>query len=311
MAFTERTRKYLVIFLIIGWAITLFFSAKPPEKLYRNSQILMGTFWDVLSCDKEASRIVFGQAQRIEQLLSKYQAKSEIFRLNQQGKLKVSPDTFYIIKKSKELSQATEGAFDITVAPLVDLWGFTNQKFRLPSNKEIRAALKLIGSDKIILHENNNMVEFKIPGVKIDLGAIAKGFALDCAVRELKKNGINSCLINAGGQVYALGDRFGKPWRIAIKNPRNEGVTSALELKNQSASTSGDYEQFFLKDKKRYSHIINPKTGYPAASGITSVTVIANSGLVADALSTSIFVLGKEKAEKLLNKFQSVKAEIY
>jgi len=271
----------------------------------------MGTFWEVTSPDKKASQIVFSQASRIEQLLSKYQSDSEISRLNRRGKLKVSPDTFYLIKKSKEFWKASNGAFDITIAPLTELWGFTNQKYRLPSNHAIKDTLRLIGSDKIILRESDNMVEFKLPGMKIDLGAIAKGFALDCAIKKLKENKIDSCLINAGGQVYALGDRFGKPWRIAIKNPRNKGITGNLELKNQSVSTSGDYEQFFFKDKKRYSHILNPKTGYPADSSIAAITVIADTGLEADALSTAIFVLGKEKTKELLRKFPKAKAKIY
>ena len=121
--------------------------------------------------------------------------------------------------------------------------------------------------------------------MKIDLGGIAKGFALDCAIKKLKEHNINNCLINAGGQVYALGDKLGKPCKIAIKDPRQPGISGTLELNNQSVSTSGDYEQFFLKNGKRYCHIIDPKTGYPADTQIFSVTVIANDGLTADALS--------------------------
>jgi len=107
----------------------------------------------------------------------------------------------------------TSGAFDITVAPLVDLWGFTGHEARVPGNAEIKDTLKLVGSDKIILHENDNVIEFKSPGMKVDLGAIAKGYAVDCAVAKLKLAGIKSCLINAGGQIYALGDKSGSPWK--------------------------------------------------------------------------------------------------
>ncbi len=318
MAFTPKTRKYLVAFLIIGWLFTLIYSflRHPPQyppqvkKLYRDNRVLMGTFWEVTSPDKEAAGIVFAETSRLEQLLSKYIPDSEISRLNKAGKLKVSPDTFYIIKKSRELCSATGGAFDITVAPLVDLWGFTDRKFRVPEAAEIREVLTRVGSDKIILHENDNVVEFKIPGMKIDLGGIAKGYALDCAVKKLKAKNIRSCLINAGGQVYALGDKFGQSWKVAVQGARKAEITGALELKNQSASTSGDYQQYFLIGNKRYCHIIDPATGYPAQAGIASVTVISGSGTEADAFSTAVFVLGKEKAKTLARKFNNLEIKI-
>ena len=319
MAFSAKTRRYLIAFLILGWSITLIYyllRTNPPKsllktkQLYRDNRLLMGTIWKVTSPDKQAGAIVFSEASRIEQLLSKYIPGSEISQFNRLGKLKVSAETFYVIKKSQELYHLSQGAFDITVAPLVDLWGFTNQEFQVPSDDKIHAVLKLVGSDKIILHEKDNVVEFKIPGMKIDLGAIAKGFALDCAVKRLKENNINSCLINAGGQVYALGDKSGTPWKIAIQGARKAEFAGTLELKNKSASTSGDYQQYFLIGKKRYCHILNPKTGYSAESGIISVTVIADSALEADALSTAAFVLGKERAKTLATKFNNLEIKI-
>ncbi|MDD5120305.1 MAG: FAD:protein FMN transferase [Candidatus Omnitrophica bacterium] len=303
MAYNARIRKYLVAFLITGWAVTLLFYAAPKKKLYTDNRVLMGTFWEVKSPDKAAGRIVFEEASRIEGLLSKYLADSEISVLNRKGKSKVSPDTFYVIKKAKEFWQETDGAFDITIAPLIRLWGFADKKYTVPKNSQIKAALKLVGSDKIILHEKDNVVEFSNQGTEIDLGAIAKGFALDCAVNKLKKAGINNCLINAGGQVYALGSRFGKPWKIAIKNAQENRQSNILELSSRSASTSGDYEQFFFKEGRRYIHIINPKTGLPVDSGTSSVTVVDKSALVADALSTAFFILEAEGRKNLEAKF--------
>jgi thiamine biosynthesis lipoprotein len=154
------------------------------------------------------------------------------------------------------------------------------------------------------------MVELKIPGMKLDLGAIAKGYAVDCAIKRLKGQGIKSCLISAGGQIYCLGTNSGKPWRVAVKDPRNPGLLEKLELKDAAVATSGDYAQYFIKDNKRYSHIMNPKTGCPSESGVASVTVIAPDGLTADALSTAIFVLGKEKGQALANRFPGVKVKI-
>jgi len=303
MKYSPRIRKYLLVFLIIGWGIIFIHQLKKPAKLYHDNRMLMATFWEVVSADKKAGPIVFSEVSRIEQLLSKYIETSEISRLNRLGRLKVSPDTFYIIKKSKEFWQLSNGSFDITVSPLVDLWGFKNQEYVVPGDRKIKAALKLIGSDKIILREKDHEVEFKLPGMKIDLGGIAKGYALDQAVKKLKENKINNCLINAGGQVYALGENAGLAWKIGIKRARGADLSGRLEIKNQSVSTSGDYEQFFSKKGKRYSHIIDPKTGYPACSGVISVTVVAPSGIDADALSTAAFVLGKRGAEELAKKF--------
>jgi len=303
MRYSPRIRKYLLAFLIIGWGLIFINQPKKPARLYHDNRVLMGTFWEVVSADKKAGAIVFSEVSRIEQLLSKYIESSEISRLNLLGRLKVSPDTFYIIKKSKEFWQVTGGSFDITVGPLVDLWGFKNRQYTVPAEKKINSALKLIGSDKIILRERDLLVELKLPGMKIDLGGIAKGYALDQAVKKLKENKINSCLINAGGQIYALGERSGQPWKIGIKRGRGSDLSERLEIRNQSVSTSGDYEQFFSRDGKRYSHILDPKTGYPACSGVISVTVVAPSGINADALSTSAFILGKRGADELTKKF--------
>ncbi len=278
--------------------------------LHKDTQVMMGTFVEVISPYKDAPKIVFAEIRQVENLLSKYKEDSEVGKLNQLGKLKVSPDTLYVLQKAKEFWQLSDGAFDITVGPLIDLWGFTDKKYRLPGREEIEKTLNTVGFDKIIFNISDNVVKFKLPGMKIDLGAIAKGYAVDCAVKKLKEHGIKSCLINAGGQIYCLGDKFGKPWRIAIRNPRKDGLWDYLELKNKAVSTSGDYEQYFSKGNKRYSHILNPKTGYPTDSGIISTTVIANDGLTADALATSIFVLGKEKGLELAKKLKNVKVEI-
>jgi thiamine biosynthesis lipoprotein len=280
------------------------------QELYKDRRIAMGTFVEVISPYREASGIVFSEIKRIEDLLSKYNPDSEVSRLNKGGEIKASPETFYVIKKAKEFWQASYGAFDITVGPLVDLWGFTEKEYFMPTKEEITKVLGSIGSDKIILNDSDNVVKFMASGMKIDLGAIAKGFAVDCAVKKLKESGIKSCLINAGGQIYCLGEKFNRPWQVAVKNPRSRGFADYLELKDQAVATSGDYEQYFIKNNKRYSHIFNPRTGFPADSGVISVTVIATDGLTADALATAIFVLGKEKGLALADKFPNVKVEI-
>lgn len=301
--------KVLIFVLIVFFLSGLSGCKNAP--LYKETQVLMGTFVEVISADKEAPGIVFEEIARIEGLLSKYKESSEVFRLNKKGSLPVSKDTLEIIEKAQKFHIITGGLFDITVGPLMDLWGFTDKNYSFPVDEDIKRTLDFIGSDKIIVNRNESMVEFKIPGMKIDLGAIAPGYAVDCAVRCLKEKGIKSCLINAGGEIYCLGDRQPrKAWRVAIQNPRKNNFSGYLELKDKAVATSGDYEQFFFKGGKRYSHIINPKTGYPCDSGVISVTVIAPDCLTADFLATAVFVLGKDKGSALAKDFKGVEIKI-
>jgi len=280
------------------------------KKIHKDTQVLMGTFVQVISPEADAAGIAFKEIKRVEGLLSKYDSDSEISRLNRQGTLSASPETFFLVKRAREFSQKSGGAFDITVAPLVELWGFKDKRYRIPGGDEIKSALRLVGADKIILQEANNVIKFKVPGMEVDLGGIAKGYAVDCAAAALKSAGIKSCLINAGGQVYCLGDNSGKPWNIAIQDPRKDNFVEYLKLEDSAAATSGDYEQYFIKDGKRYAHIIDPRTGYPAASGISSVTVVGPEGLSADALATAVFVLGEKQSELLLKSFPEYKVKM-
>ncbi len=330
--YRTKFRRFLILILIVSWGIVFFnlrLSTKQNHQLYKDTYVMMGTFVKVTSPDKKAKDIVFAEIRRIENLLSKYKADSEVSKLNEMSgnfptfhpedpeqsegdegsykSLRVSPETYSIIKKAKEFWLISDGAFDITVGPLLDLWGWTDKQFTVPKEQDIKNILTKIGSDKIILNKKDTVVKFMVPGMKIDLGAIAKGFAVDCAVDKLRKAGIKNCLINAGGDIYCLGDKLGKPWEVAIQNPRAKGTLERLLLKDQAVATSGNYEQFFLKDKARYSHIFDPRTGKPSDSGLASVTVIAADCLTADALATSIFVLGKVKGEELVKKFSDVK----
>jgi len=279
------------------------------QPLYRDTRVLMGTFVEVVSTDARAQKIAFDEIKRIEDLLSKYRPESEISRLNRAGKLQVSAETFALLKTCKEFSAATDGAFDVSVGALVDLWGFTDKKFRVPSEQEIAAALAKVGSDKIILNESGTTVEFSSPGLKIDLGAVAKGYAVDRSIEKIKQAGINSCLINAGGQVYCLGNNRGRPWKVAIKNPRGRGVVGFLELHDAAVATSGDYEQFFTAQNKRYAHILDPRTGYPAQKAVQAVTVTADSGLTADVLATAVCVVGQDEGQALVKKYAGARIE--
>ncbi|MBI4972887.1 MAG: FAD:protein FMN transferase [Candidatus Omnitrophica bacterium] len=299
---------YLVVLVLL--VVLGFLCGCQSRYLYKDSRVMMGTFVEVTSPDKQAAGIAFAEIKRIEDLLSKYKPESEVSQLNKTGKIKASPETIYVLKKAKEFWLASEGAFDITVGPLVQLWGFKDKNYYVPKDEEIKKILNLVGFEKILFKDNDNVVEFSFPEMSIDLGAIAKGYAVDCAIDKIRAAGITSCLINAGGDIYALGNRFGRPWRIAIQDPRGKKFFAYLELENQAIATSGDYEQYFLKRQKRYAHIFDPQTGYPANSGLVSVTVVAGDCLTADALATSLFVLGKDKGQKLAEKFPQTKIKL-
>jgi thiamine biosynthesis lipoprotein len=314
-----QKKKYLVLILICLIALGLFsffatlsahtwFKAKPG--LYQQNRVLMGTFVEVISPEKAAAEIVFAEIERVENLLSKYRQTSEIARLNEEGELAVSADTAYLLRKAKEFWLKSGGALDITVGPLLELWGFNDKNYRVPKKREIKNALRLVGMEKIVFAEGDNVVKFRIPGMKIDLGSLAKGYAIDCAVKKLKQYNIKNCLINAGGDIYCLGDKLGKPWEIAIQDPRQDDFLGKLRVQDKAVATSGDYTQYFTRGNSRYAHVLNPRSGYPANAGIISVTVVAPQALTADALATAIFVLGKRQGMKLAARFQDIKVTI-
>jgi len=297
----------VIIIIAVGAGI---FLASKKRKLYKQSYVMMGTFVEVISPDKRAPFLVFCEVDRLDNLLSKFKPESDISKLNQFSRMRVSDDTLYVLRQSREFWIKSAGAFDVTVGPLMDIWGFTDRKFKVPKPQAIKDALKRVDMNKVIFDDATKTISLAAPGMKIDLGAIAKGYALDCAIRKLKDNGITSALVNIGGEVYCLGDNFGQPWVIVVRSPRGEYVSRGVKIKDQAVATSGDYEQFFISNNKRYNHIMDPKTGRPADAGVTSVTVIADSGMDADALSTSIFVLGKKKGLKMLEAFPHSKAII-
>ena len=273
-----------------------------PFELHTDTHVLMGTFVEVISPDERAAGIVFDEVKRIEKLLSKYDPESEISRFNRTGHLKASADTYDILKISREFWRETHGAFDITVGPLLDIWGFTKKDYRQPSEAQILETMKKVGTDKLVFDDAQQAVTAGVPGMKLDLGAIAKGYALDRAAQKLRSAGITSCLINAGGQVLALGHKSLQPWVIGIRDPGGKPAKRHVMLTDQSASTSADYEQYFTFGRKRYGHIFDPKTGYPVQSDIRSVTVIASSATTADALSTSLYALDKDARDALIKK---------
>lgn len=278
--------------------------------LYHETEIAMGTFVEVVSADPRAAAITFREFRRLDKIFSLYDETSELSRLNKTGELHVSDDLFEVVKKAKEAYVKTDGAFDATVGPLALLWKKAIRDGRLPDDSEVRRALSRVGMDKVALDEVSRTISLA-SGVMLDLGGIAKGYAVDKAVAKLREAGINSALVNAGGNMFCLGKNQGRPWRVGIRDPRiAHYLKGKIALEDRGVSTSGDYEQFFIRDKKRYSHIIDIKTGYPADSGIVSATVTAPDAMTADILSTTLVVTGKERGFSVLKRFPGASARL-
>ncbi|MCX5687626.1 MAG: FAD:protein FMN transferase [Candidatus Omnitrophica bacterium] len=280
----------------------------------------MDTFCEI-SCysndkDKAISAInaAFKEMERIENVFSKFDENSEVSRINKLAgldKLSVSKEVFNLTERSIYYSRISEGAFDITVAPFMDIWGFVLRHNSIPDTDAIEKALKYVGYKNIELKSEDMSIKFLNKGTKIDFGGIAKGYAVDRARDILISRGIKNSLINLGGNIFALGNAPGKKnWKIGVQDPRNKGkLLHSFELTDRAISTSGNYERFFEIKGKRYSHIINPITGIPC-QGIISVTVVADSAEEADALSTAIFVMGEEKGLNLAKSIKSIKVLI-
>ena len=236
---------------------------------------------------------------RLEALLSVTDDTSDIGRLNASGVTDVSPDTAEIIKYAMQIGEETGGALDITIYPVLKEWGFTTGNHKIPDDETLDTLLQRVDFTQIQI-DDGTLSNVTLPtGVQLDLGALAKGYASDKAAEILKKNGIESALINLGGNIMTIGSNpsSGDPWRIGIRNPfaLDESI-GVIEVSDRAVVTSGSYERYFTVGGVTYHHILDPVTGYPADSGLVSVTVIGDSGLMCDALSTALFVMGAEKA---------------
>ena len=240
----------------------------------------------------------------LDDLLSTGKADSEVSKLNTTGKAKLSATGTELMKRSLELNKKTGGLFDITIYPLMELWGFTTKDYKVPSEGEIQKALKNVGSDKIIFDEATGEVSFKNKGVKIDFGGIGKGYITDELVKVLTEENVESAIINLGGNVFGLNKKpDGSLWNIAIRDPNNpESYMAAIRLENSAVITSGGYERYFEENGIRYHHILDPRTGKPSNSNLKSVSIVSKDGTLADTLSTSLFIMGEKEAANFWRK---------
>lgn len=254
----------------------------------------------------------------IEQKMSLSIDSSEVNEINRQAGIKpvpVSEDTFEVIKKGVFFSELTEGRFDISIAPITQLWNIGQDGQRIPTDEEIEKALSLVNYELISIDEEKRTVFLEKEGMKIDLGGIAKGYAADKVIQEFKDLGIENALVSVGGNIKVVGENIQKdrPWRVGLRHPRGaRGSHFALtDLHDgETVVSSGDYERYFTENDIRYHHIFDGRTGKPSRTDIIGVSILTNNSMFADGISTSIFLMGSKDGMALINELEGVEAVI-
>lgn len=282
------------ICLAVLLCLTLCSCAKTE---YKKSIFAMDTVMDltVYGESEDALDAAEEEIKRIDTLLNRGNENSEIYQINNKKTAELSDETAELIKTAVGISEKTNGAFDITTAPVTDLWGFYGGNFRVPTDSELKTALDGVGYKKIQLDGRN----IAIPeSSSIDLGGIGKGYASDRVIEVLKNNGVKSAVISLGGNVQTLGKKpDGQAWKIGITDPMDKSrLLGTVRVTDCAVVTSGGYQRYFEADGVTYHHIIDPATGRCTDSGLASVTIIAKSGTIADGLSTALFVMGLDNA---------------
>ena len=301
-------RRFVPLFFI------LFSQTYATCETVRDVRHKMGSRFEITAVHADpdtAQRAIdaaYAEIDRLEEMISSWREHSETSRVNRNAgvaPVPVSNELFNLIRRSLKISELTGGAFDITFAGAGRLWDFKNKK--MPTPQAISAALHRIDYRRVHLDAAARTVFLETPETRIGFGAIGKGYAANRAIFALKQQAITSGVVNAGGDLVAYGrQEDGKPWSIGIAHPRNrDHVFARLALTETAVVTSGDYERFMIIDGKRYCHIINPKTGWPA-NHLQSVTIICPDGELADALATSVFILGPKEGMALVNRLKNV-----
>lgn len=285
------------MFLLLG-ALLLTSCSKKSTDPKQIDVFAMDTFMTIKAYtdDDELLKNIESEIMRLESLFSVTQEDSDISRLNKNGSAEVDKATAELISSALKLGEATSGALDISIYPLVELWGFTNGNYRIPSQAEIDEGLEYADYTKITVEGDKVSIG---DGMKIDLGAVAKGYTSDKICSILRENGVESAVINLGGNVQTISCRpDGELWRVGIIDPFDQQQNLLIvQVENKAVITSGNYERYFVgEDGKKYCHIIDKQSGRPSENGIVSMTIIGESGLKCDALSTALFVMGEEKA---------------
>jgi thiamine biosynthesis lipoprotein len=305
-----KNNVWLVAAVVAAIGIAALWRARAgaPAAVQQQSRILMDTYCTIRAPGGAAEQAAIGKAfarmREIDRRFNALNTNSPVAQFNAHGTPIADPDIVEVIREALEVSARTDGAFDITVQPLVELWGFYGKHPAVPAPERIEACRRTVGWRNLAIRDGQ-VVRLR-DETRIDLGGIAKGYAVGEAVRVLKACGVRSALVDAGGDIYAYGRIEGRPWRVGIRRPRGEGILGVMELDDQSTAISGDYERYFEQDGVRYHHILDPATGYPAR-GVQMALVVSSNATLADAW-TKIFVLGPEKGLRCIEGVPGVSA---
>jgi thiamine biosynthesis lipoprotein len=311
----------LVLFAIVGTCLVACHepqrASAPAARLVERSHVTMGsplrlTAW---TADERtalaAFDAVFAEVDRLDRLMTVWRDESDVQRLNSAAgrePVPVSAETFEVLQIASDIGALSAGAFDVTFAALADVWKFDHDiDGRVPSHADIAARLPLVDYRALVLDAQARTAFLKRPGMRVNLGGIGKGYAVDRAAMLLRASGLNDFMIQFGGDLYAAGSRGDRPWRVGLQDPRGAADRSfaTIELRDETFSTSGDYERFFMRDGRRYHHIIDPHTGEPAR-GARSVTIVARRAVLADAVAKAVFVAGPDAGMKMIDDLPDV-----
>ncbi len=304
--------------LIAAAAVRIHRQYQPPAVENSGFHPMMGTLVQVTAvadspaAARRAIQAAFEVFENVQRTMNDRDPNSELSQINRTAfgqKVEVSPDLFAVLCAARQYSQLTNGAFDSTVGPLVALWRRMEKTGIEPTPEEIEQARRRVGYEKVMLNPTQQTVRFEAEGMQLDLGGIAKGYAVDAAIGAMKELGIRGGMVDVGGNIRCFGTPPppAKHWTIGLQNPRAEALSAKIRLDELAVATSGDYRRFVEKDGKRFSHILNPATGESAAE-LISVTILAPSALEADALSTAVSVLGREKGLALIESLPEAEA---
>lgn len=294
--------------------------ASTAQQSFNRTLKLMGSRFDFTVVDQDSIAAnahidtAIAEISRIEKLISSWDKNSQTSKINRNAGIKpveVDTELFNLIQRAIGISRLTDGAFDLSYASMDRIWKFDGSMAKMPSKEEISNSVAKVGFNNIVLDRINKTVYLRTKGMKIGFGAIGKGYAADMAKKLLIDKGVQSGIINASGDMNTWGNQpSGKAWKVAITNPLNKNkVFALLPISDRAVVTSGNYEKYVNFNGKRYSHIIDPRTGYPT-NGIISVTVIAPKAELADALATSIFVMGKDTGLDRINQMPKIECII-
>ncbi len=305
----------MVRFISVLFLVALSLSAFPQETFVRTLK-LMGSRYEisvVATNQEEGDRFIdqaVAEISRIEKSISSWDPDSQTSKINRNAGIapvKVDPELFQLIERAVQISKITDGAFDISYAAMDRIWTFDGSLQTMPEEETIRQSVAKVGYENMVLDKAEQTVFLKLPGMKIGFGAIGKGYSADRAKALLKDKGVVAGMINASGDLNCWGEKpDGTPWMVGITNPLNKNKVFAwFPIQNDAVVTSGDYEKFVVLNGKRYAHIIDPRTGYPS-SGLASVSMFAPSAELADALATSVFVMGIEAGINLIDQLAGI-----